>query len=87
MTEILTRRRTLLGPGALVLGLALVTGGCAGSSSNAVDPDHLYGSFDNNNDNNMSQEEWDRGYWSMDTNGDGMVSQDEFDAAIAGRGR
>ena len=54
MTEILSRRRTLLRPGALVLGLALVTGGCAGSSSNAVDPDHLYGSFDNNNDNNMS---------------------------------
>ncbi len=87
MTETLTRRRTLLAPGAFVLGLALLTGGCASNSSNLPNPDHLYGSFDNNNDNNISQEEWDRGYWSMDTNGDGMVSQDEFDNAIAARGR
>ena len=87
MTAILTRRRAMLGPSAFVLGLALLTAGCAGNSSNLPDPDHLYGSFDNNNDNNISQEEWDQGYWSMDTNGDGMVTRDEFDAAMAGRGR
>jgi EF hand len=87
MIEILSRRWTLLGSGAFVFGLALLTSGCAGNSTNLPDPDHLYGSFDNNNDNNLSQEEWDQGYWSMDTNGDGMVSRDEFDAAMAGRGR
>jgi EF hand len=87
MTEILIRRRAMLAPSAFVLGLALLTGGCAGNSANGVDPDHLYGSFDNNNDNNISQEEWDQAYRTMDTNGDGMVSPGEFNAAMAGRGR
>ena len=87
MTEILTRRRAMLAPSAFVLGLALLTAGCAGNSSNLADPDHLYGSFDNNNDNNLSQQEWDGAYSSLDANGDGMVSRDEFDAAMAGRGR
>ncbi len=86
MTEILTRRRTLLAPGAVVLGLALLTSGCAGNSANVANPDQ-YDTYDTNHDNNLSQEEWDQGYMMMDTNGDGIVTRDEFDAATGRGGR
>ena len=76
MTEILSRRRTLLAPGAVVLGLALLTSGCAGNSANVANPDQ-YDTYDTNHDNNLTQEEWDRGTgawipmataWSRTTN-------------------
>ncbi len=87
MTEIVTRRRAMLGSGALLLGLALLTGGCAGNSSKGANPDDLYDASDNNNDNNLDQDEWNQAYRYMDTNGDGVVSRDEFNAALGGGGR
>ena len=84
MTEIVTRRRATMAPAALILGLALVVSGCAGSGSKLANPDDLYDTYDTDNDNNLSQEEWDQAYWRMDANGDGFVSHDEFNAAFAG---
>jgi hypothetical protein len=81
MTEILTRRRTMLWPGACVFALALLISGCASNNSGSND---LYDSSDSNNDNTLSREEWDQTFMNMDTNGDGAVTLDEY---YAGGGR
>jgi Ca2+-binding EF-hand superfamily protein len=73
--------------GALMLGLALLTSGCAsGSSSSAssgMTSQELYNEYDSNNDGQITQQEWDQAYRNMDANGDGVVSQDEFNAAVS----
>jgi hypothetical protein len=79
--------------GALILGLALLTGGCAhrssssasSSSTSGMTSQELYNEYDANNDNQITQQEWDQAYRNMDTNGDGVVSNDEFHAAMGGR--
>jgi hypothetical protein len=81
--------------GALALGLALLTAGCASGSSNqpttnmtpnasGMTPQELYNQYDTNNDNQITKDEWDAAYRSMDANGDGVVSQGEFAAAMGG---
>jgi hypothetical protein len=77
MTEIVAGRRTL------VLGLALLTGACAGNGS-LFNSDDLFQRFDSDSDGNLTPQEWDDAFWKLDTNGDGIVSRDEFDAAFAG---
>jgi EF hand domain-containing protein len=68
--------------GALLLGLALLTAGCASgtasTTSSGMTPQELYNKYDTNNDNQISKDEWDRAFRSMDTNGDGFVTQPEF---------
>jgi EF hand len=88
MTETVMRRRAMLGTGAVVLGLTLLTSGCADNSSKPMSsPNPLFGNSDINGDNTLTPDEWDRAYKGMDTNGDGVVSLDEFNAAILGVGR
>jgi Ca2+-binding EF-hand superfamily protein len=75
-----------------VFGLALLTAGCASGSSNqsattnasGMTQQELFNEYDTNNDNQISQDEWDAAYRSMDANGDGVVTQGEFAAAMAG---
>ena len=80
--------------GALMLGLALLTAGCASGSSshsasgssNGMTSEELYNEYDSNNNDQIDQEEWDQAYRFMDTNGDAVVTQEEFDAArLSGR--
>jgi len=79
--------------GVLILGLALLTGGCAhrsssstsSSSTSGMTSQELYNEYDQNNDNQITKQEWDQAYTSMDANGDGVVSHDEFNAARGGR--
>jgi spermidine/putrescine-binding protein len=84
-------------PSTLVLGLALLAAGCASGSSSqpttnmtpnasGMTPQELYNQYDTNNDNQITQDEWDAAYRSMDANGDGVVTQDEFHAAMGGGG-
>jgi Ca2+-binding EF-hand superfamily protein len=61
---------------AFVLSVALLTSACAGNSGG------LYDTYDSNNDNSLSPEEWDQGFVMLDTNGDGIVTRDEFGAAF-----
>lgn len=86
MTEIVARPRVTLWPGAFVLGLALLTGGCASSSpsgsSSGMTSQELYNEYDNNNDNQITQQEWDQAHKNMDTNGDGVVTSEEYHAAV-----
>jgi hypothetical protein len=84
MTGILTRSRALLRPGPFVLGLALPTGGCASSTSSPASCDALSNSYENNN--TVTQADWDRASRDMDTIGDGAVTRDEFNAAVGGMG-
>ena len=86
MTRIVTRRRAILWPGACVFALALLTSGCASNSSNSAGSGDLYDSSDSNNDNTVTQEEWDQTYKNMDTNGDGVVTGDEHNAAVSRAG-
>jgi hypothetical protein len=62
--------------GVLVLGLALLTAGCASGSSNqsntnmtpnasGMTPQELYNQYDTNNDNQITKDEWDAAYRSM----------------------
>jgi len=78
MTEIVTGRRVL------VLGLALLTSACAANGSKLLNPDDLYNTYDSNNDNNLTPQEWNDAFWRLDTNGDGFVSRDELDATLGG---
>jgi hypothetical protein len=79
-------------PGALVLGLALLTVGCANgpsshtasTTSSGMTTQELYNEYDPNNDNQITKDEWDAAYRSMDANGDGVVTQEEFNGAMAG---
>jgi Ca2+-binding EF-hand superfamily protein len=96
MTKIMTRQRATLWPGACVLALALLTSGCASGSSSTspasstgdLSSEEIYNEYDKDNNNNISQEEWDQAYTNMDSNGDGAVSRDEYNAAVgAGGGR
>ena len=96
MSEILNRRLATLWPGACVLALALLTSGCASGSSSTspasstgdLSSEEIYNEYDKDNNNNISQEEWDQAYTNMDSNGDGAVSRDEYNAAVgAGGGR
>jgi len=76
------------GPGALMLGLALLTAGCASGSSSrtaattsgGMTSEELFNEYDTDNDNQIDQTEWDATYRSTDVNGDGVVSQEEFAA-------
>jgi hypothetical protein len=86
MTEIVTRRRAMPGFGGLVLGLALVIGGCAGNTSMSTGSDDLFDSYDSDGDDMLSQPEWDQVHINLDSNGDGAVSRDEFNASFGGRG-
>jgi EF hand len=74
------------GPRALVLGLALLSAGCASGSSGGagMSSQELYNEYDVDNNNQIDQNEWDGAYRAMDTNGDGVVSQGEFNAAMGG---
>jgi hypothetical protein len=76
------------GVGAMILGLVLLTGGCAhSSSSNAssgMTSQELYNEYDADQNGQLTQGEWDQAYHNMDTNGDGVVSHDEFNAATGG---
>ena len=96
MTKIMTRLRATLWPGVCVLALALLTSGCASGSSSTspasstgdLSSEESYNEYDKDNNNNISQEEWDGAYTNMDSNGDGAVSRDEYNAAVgAGGGR
>jgi hypothetical protein len=68
--------------GALLLGLALLTAGCASGSSSTTSsdmtPQELYNKYDTNNDNQITKDEWDGAFRSMDTNGDGLVTPGEW---------
>ena len=92
MTQIVTRRWATPGFGALVLGLALMTSGCAGDTSMSAGPDDqfdaddLFDSYDSNGDDMFSRPEWDQIHIDFDTDGDGAVSRDELNAGLAGRG-
>ena len=96
MTKIMTRRWATLWPGACVLALALLTSGCASGSSSTspasstgdLSSEEIYNEYDKDNNNNISQGEWDQAYTNMDSNGDGTVTRDEYNAAVgAGGGR
>ncbi len=88
ITKLIRRLPGALRPGALMLGFALLTAGCAsGSSSHSgsgMTSQELYNEYDSNNDNQIEQDEWDDAYRSMDANGDGVVTHDEFNAGMAG---
>jgi hypothetical protein len=79
-------------PGALVLGLALLSAGCASGSSShtasttssGITSQALYNEYDPNNDNQITKDEWDAAYRSMDANGDGVVTQEEFNVWLWG---
>ncbi len=94
MTEIMNRRPTTLWPGACVLALAMLTSGCASGSSSTspasstgdLSSEEIYNEYDKDNNNNISQQEWDQAYKNMDTNGDGVVTSDEYHAAVGGGG-
>jgi hypothetical protein len=84
MTEVQTRRWAMLWPDAFVLGLALLTGGCASSAPSPTACDALFNSYENNN--TLTEADWDRAYKDMDTNGDGAVTLDEYHAAVSRAG-
>ena len=94
MTEILNRRLATLWPGACVLALTLLTSGCASGSSSTspasstgdLSSEEIYNEYDKDNNNNISQEEWNQAYKNMDTNGDGVVTSDEYQAAVSRSG-
>jgi EF hand len=79
------RRLTVAaGPGALMFRLVRLTGGSPSGSSSGMTSEKLYNEYDTNNDNQISQTEWDQAYQRMDTNGDGVVTQDGFNLAVGG---
>ena len=94
MTEIMNRRRATPLSAVSVLALALLTGGCASGSSSTspasstgdLSSQEIYNEYDKDNNNNISQQEWDQAYKNMDTNGDGVVTSDGYHAAVGGGG-
>ena len=56
------------------------------SSTGDLSSEEIYNEYDKDNNNNISQEEWNQAYKNMDTNGDGAVSRDEYNAAVGGGG-
>ena len=59
-----------------------------GSSTGDLSSEEIYNEYDKDNNNNISQGEWDQAYTNMDSNGDGTVTRDEYNAAVgAGGGR
>ncbi len=78
MRKTVKRQRVAPGPAALVLGLALLTSGCASGTSN------LFDSLDSNNDNTLSRDEWNHGFDKIDTSGDGVMTKQELNAAAGG---
>jgi hypothetical protein len=93
MGEIVTRRWAMPWFGAPVLGLALITSGCAGDTSMSAGPDDqfdaddLFDSYDSDGDDMLSRPEWDQIHINFDTDGGGAVSRDEFNAGLRGGGR
>jgi hypothetical protein len=85
------RARVAPGVGALILGLALLTGGCAhrssSSASSGMTSQELYNEYDADHNGELTQGEWNQAYHNMDANGDGVVSNDEFNGAMGGRHR
>jgi EF hand len=84
MSGMVTRRPACAALGACGLGLALLTGGCAGDSSLSMTPDEMFDSYDTDGDGSLSPAEFDQFHIDLDADGDGAVSRDEFNAGMGG---
>ena len=89
-------QRTLIarcGRGLGLLALLLAVAGCAGAGGGGGsggggqcnDGSWCGDRFDRDNDNQISQGEWDSAFQAADTNGDGQLSQGELQDAAACR--
>jgi hypothetical protein len=87
------RQSARAGLGACVLGVLLLTGGCAGDGSMSVsqgdgfDPDGMFDDYDDDGDGTLGPAEWDQFHIDLDGDGDGSVSRDEFNAGLRGGDR